>query len=152
MVPPRCSKCYRTSCDAQAYPGGTSTSNVPDTGKADTLFLFVPGVEVAALKSADGKVELYGELDIGLGRTVSSQTPDPMGPQPDRSNFHLTYLIGPGLRYWVVPQFGVGALAGLHGDFDYQSQTVMGGMGSISSSNTSLVTSVVAELNMLGVF
>src|SRR5579871_2438997 len=127
--------------DILRIAGGTST-NGQDTSTAQTSILFIPGVTVAALRSADGRVELFGELDFGIGTTFNSQSPPPMGNQPSTSNVGIFYQIGPGLRFWATPNFAFGGMVGLAGDFQFNNTTQMTMQGNITSSTSSAVTAI----------
>jgi len=129
---------------SMSQPGG-------DTSQADTVFEFVPGVRVAIVRSKDQRVELFGEFDLGLGTTVHEQSPTPAN-QPSRTNFNLSYQIGPGIRFWAHPQFAIGALVGVRGDYAYEkdSSTILGTTTTTSTSSTT--TGIFAALQLLGVF
>lgn len=110
---------------------------------ATTSVLFSPGLSVAIVRSADRRVELFAQLDMGFGTTVT----DPA--IPNTSFFHFAYDVGPGLRYWPHPQFAVGALAGLGGQFEFDSTSVPNGPAVKTSTG---LTSVFAQLQLTGVF
>jgi hypothetical protein len=57
--------------------------------------------------------------------------------------------VGPGLRYWVHPQFAFGALTGVEGAFTWVFQSPAGAPSSTSSSG---LTAIFAQLQFLGVF
>jgi hypothetical protein len=122
-----------------------------DTSQANTVFLFVPGVRVAIVRSHDQRVELFGQFDLGLGTTVNEQSPTP-GNQPSRTNFNLSYQIGPGVRFWAHPQFAIGALAGVRGDYAYEKDTTTILGTTATTSTSSMTTSIFAALQLLGVF
>jgi hypothetical protein len=138
--------------DIQRFATGMSATGTNEATTARTAILFSPGVRVAIVRSRDERVELFGEFDIGFGHTFTDQSPAPQGPQPDTSNFHLTYLVGPGLRYWIHPQFAVSALGAVNGQFEFDStSTTVGTIKTTQSSSTGL-TNIVAALQFLGVF
>ncbi len=134
--------------DIERVASGRSQTMQQDTSTADTAILFSPGVRFALLRSSDHRVELFAQLDLGFGTTFTSQSPPPMGTQPDTSNFRITYDVGPGLRFWVVPQFAFAAFVGLNGDFTSSSSTVPG----TTTTNTTGLTGIEAALQLLGVF
>jgi hypothetical protein len=115
---------------------GTSTET------SRTAILFSPGVRVAIVRSADKRVELFGQFDMGFGTTVS----DPS--TPNTSNFHFTYDVGPGVRYWVHPQFAFSGAALLDGQFEFDSTNNAG----TTTKSSSGLTSITAQLQLLGVF
>src|SRR5437899_2157224 len=80
--------------DIARTASGASAPGANDTSQARTAILFSPGVRVAIVRSADQRVELFGEFDIGFGHTFDEQSPSPQGTQPSTSNFHLTYVVG----------------------------------------------------------
>lgn len=84
----------------QAMMGGADSST--------TALVLLPGVRYAFVQSSDHRVELFGELDVGLGHTFTD---------PDRNNIVLRYIVGPGVRFWVHPQFAFAALTGIDGTF-----------------------------------
>ena len=129
--------------DLSRVASGTSTGNT-STSNSNTSILFSPGVSVAILRSADQRVELFGQFDMGFGTTVGDAIAN------GESIFRLTYDVGPGLRYWVHPQFAFGALAGLNGSFMWDTRAANNGMPSTTSSSG--LTSIFAQLQFMGVF
>jgi hypothetical protein len=138
-----------------------ATTTVTGMSETATLFGVGPGVRYAIVRSADQRVELLGSLDLGFGRTFtdSSTTPPPMmmmGVTTTTGGFHFAYTVGPGLRYWIHPQFAMGVLAGVRGDYDTQTTTTtttMGGNTATSSvNNTALIHSIITQLQFTGVF
>ena len=117
--------------------GGTTSST------ATTDIMFTPGVRIAIVRSADQRVELFGQFDLGFGTTVTEQN-------TNTSYFHLSYDIGPGLRFWAHRQFAVGAVTGLRGEFEFD--TIKGNGGAGQSSTSSGLTAVFASLQLTGVF
>jgi hypothetical protein len=122
---------------------GTSTGNT-STSTASTSIAFVPGLSVAIVRSADKRVELFGEFDMGFGTTVGDSV------ATGESIFRFSYDVGPGIRYWVHPQFAFGALAGLNGAFTWDTRSANNGMPSTTSSSG--LTSIFAQLQFTGVF
>jgi Outer membrane protein beta-barrel domain len=120
---------------------GMSIGNT-STDSARTAFVFSPGLRVAIVRSADNRVELFGQLDLGFGTTVN----DPS--TPNTSNFHFAYDVGPGVRYWVHPQFAFSGVALLDGQFEFNSTNTA---GTTTKTSTGL-TSITAALQLLGVF
>jgi len=129
--------------DIARVASGTSTGNTT-TSSASTSIAFVPGLSVAILRSADKRVELFGQLDLGFGTTVGDSV------ATGESIFRFNYDVGPGIRYWVHPQFAFGALAGVNGAFTWDTRAANGGMPSTTSSSG--VTSIFAQLQFMGVF
>lgn len=129
--------------DLSRVASGTSTGNT-STSTSNTSILFTPGVSVAIVRSADKRVELFGQFDMGFGTTVGDSI------ATGESIFRLTYDVGPGLRYWVHPQFAFGALAGLNGSFMWDMRSANNGLPSTTSSSG--LTSIFAQLQFMGVF
>ena len=127
--------------DLERLANGSSAPMGGGSSSATTVFQFVPGVSFAILRSADKRVELFGEADFGFGTTVVDK-------QSGVDYFHFSYDVGPGVRYWVHPQFAFSALAGLDGQFEYDTTT----SGGISTTMSSGVTSIFAQLQVMGVF
>lgn len=140
---------------ARVHDGNTTTNSMTgvrtDASAATTAIMFVPGVRVAILRSADQRVELFGMFDIGLGGVLTAQDPAPMMP-PDRSTFRLSYNIAPGLRYWIHPQFALAAVAGVHGDFTSTTTSMTTGGVTINSTDSLTLTSIFGALQFTGVF
>ena len=137
---------------------GTKTKLVAPSGTAigvvdTTSFLISPIVQVGVLRAAAGRLELYGSAQFGLGRAVFSRQNDPMLPSDvaatfDNSNFHLNYQIGPGLRFYFIPQFALQLTSGIAGDHFFASQDNPSGRRTDNLSSVS----VFGNLGLLGVF
>jgi len=130
--------------DVTRVASGSSTGNV-STSSANTSIAFVPGLSVAIVRSADKRVELFGEFDMGFGTTVGDAV------ATGESIFRFSYDVGPGVRYWVHPQFAFGALAGVNGAFTWDTRS-NGGTGMPSTTASTGVTSIFAQLQFMGVF
>jgi hypothetical protein len=126
---------------------GSGGTNMSDTSSADTAFELVPGVRVAIFRSPEKRVEMYGALDIGLGTTAHEQSTGG-NATPSSRTLLVTYRIGPGVRFWAHPQFALGGLVGVEGDFVFQR---MGDTGMTMTTSTGL-TSIFGQLQLLGVF
>lgn len=109
-----------------------------------TTLHFVPGLRVVLARSTDGKVELFGQFDIGFGSFVF--TSDDIADENDDSHFHLTYAVAPGVRYWFHPQFSLGASSGFLGDVLFVSPKAS------NYSRISHHTGVFGALAMTGLF
>jgi len=112
--------------------GGTLTTS-------DTLVEIVPGLQVALARSADARVELFGGLDLGFGHVF-------VGGGSETANFTFRFAVGPGIRYWVHPQFAIAALTALEGRFGWSGSS--GAVGDQGSNQLS----ILAGLRCLGVF
>lgn len=126
--------------DLARVASGSSTGNT-STSTATTSIMFTPGLSVAILRSADKRVELFGQFDMGFGTTLGD------GVANDEHIFRLSYDVGPGLRYWVHPQFAFGALAGVNGAFVWDTRG-----NNPSTTSSSGLTSIFAQLQFMGVF
>jgi hypothetical protein len=124
-----------------------ATGSTPQGGMTSTTattdIMFTPGVRVAIVRSADHRVELFGQFDLGFGTTVTDQN-------NNTSYFHLSYDIGPGIRFWAHRQFAVGAVTGVRGEFEFDSTHVNG--TNITTSSSSGLTSIFASLQLTAVF
>jgi hypothetical protein len=129
--------------DLERVATGSTPQGGPTSTTATTDIMFTPGVRVAIVRSADQRVELFGQFDLGFGTTVTEQN-------TNTSYFHLSYDIGPGIRFWAHRQFAVGAVTGVRGEFEFDTFHG-GGVGGQSSSSSGL-TSVFASLQLTGVF
>jgi hypothetical protein len=132
--------------DVARVANSQSVGNTTGT-EADTAFLFVPGIQVAIVRSPDQRVELYGQFDLGLGTSVHEEDPAP-GNAPDRNVFLLRYQLAPGVRFWVHPQFALNILTGVGGDFEFVTTS----QGNTSVHESTGVTSIFASLGLMGVF
>jgi hypothetical protein len=129
-----------------------SSMSVPgaDTSQAATAFYFAPGIRATIVRSHDQRVDFFGQFDLGLGTSIDEQSPSPTGPQPNELRFRLYYNVAPGVRFWAHPQFSIGALAGVHGDFVYTKITQPN--TNVSTSQQTTVTAIFAALQLMGVF
>jgi hypothetical protein len=96
---------------------GTGAAQVSQT-TSDSNFLIGPDVEAALVRTADGRVELLGHLSLHFGHQfhdVSTTPAPPANNNPTDSNFLLSYVVAPGLRYWVHSHFAVQAVTGFGG-------------------------------------
>jgi hypothetical protein len=128
---------------ARVATGANAGAGSPTVTTATTALLFTPGVRVAILRSADHRVEMFGQFDLGFGTTVTDRN-------DNTSYFHLAYDVGPGVRFWVHRQFSVGGVTGVRGEFEFDSTHVPG--ANVTTSQSSGVTSIFAQLQLTGVF
>ncbi|HEY3352421.1 MAG TPA: hypothetical protein VGQ83_04165 [Polyangia bacterium] len=117
---------------------GVDICSAPDNQCSSTRLLFVPGVRFSFLRSADERVDLYGQLDIGLGLLSPAD-------ETEKNFFLVRYQVGPGLRLWFHPQMAFGAVVGVRGDFASHDTGV-------NSSESTGFTSIFAQFNLMGVF
>ncbi len=123
------------------FATGMSSTNGPSTSTAETAIMFLPGVRVAIVRSRDQRVELFGQFDLGFGTVLNDQA-------SNTSTFRFSYDVGPGVRFWVHPQFAVGAVTGVQGQFDYVSTT----NNNVTVKNSDGLTSIFAAIQLMGVF
>ena len=124
----------------------TTSFDGTDETAATTSFLISPGARATLVRSADGRTELLGSVDLGLGRTSrSTNDPDSEDPEPVT---RLRLQAGPGVRYWVSPSFAVGATGGLR--YDRLSVEVDDGVDTSSASLAT--TSLFTSFQLTGVF
>jgi hypothetical protein len=133
---------------ARVAQGSSFAGMTPSS--ADTAILFTPGIQVAIVRTADQRVEMFGELNVGFGHSFHEESPDPGFPQPDSTNFRLQYQVGPGVRFWAHPHFAVSGAAGVQGDFAFFWSD--NGPGTTTVKTSTGVTSIFASLQLLGVF
>lgn len=117
--------------------GGTSN------GRSATQVLIMPGIRFTTKRSRDRRVEIFGEIDLGLGKTFWSYDDADFDPPP---NHKIVYQLAPGLRYWAHPKLAIGAVAGLRGEFF----TVGSDSGDVSSSTG--LTSLFSNIQVSGLF
>jgi len=137
---------------------GSSTQLVSAAGSATTTvnttsFLLTPGLQVAVLRAAAGRFELLASAQLGLGRAITNRSLEPAVPPNlstdyPNSNFHLSYQLGPGLRYFVLRQFAVTLVSGVAGDHFFATQDSPSGL----RADTLASVSIFGSLGMLGVF
>jgi hypothetical protein len=130
--------------DLARIASGTSVSGGGTTSTATTSVMFTPGLSVAILRSADRRVEFFGQFDLGFGTTVGDSIAS------GESIFRLAYDVAPGIRFWAHPQFAFGAVAGVAGSFTWDSQSGNGAAPGTTSSSG--LTSIFAQLQVMGVF
>lgn len=131
---------------------GSSSTGVPnavDTSQSTTSVSLTPGVQVALLRSADRRVELYAEFDLGWLHFFSDHTPATTSTTTTSDN-GLVYRIGPGLRYWIHPSFAFYVIPTLRGQFQWS--TTSSSDGTVSATDSAGVTTIDANLGFLGVF
>jgi hypothetical protein len=87
-----------------------------DYSSAPIAVVANPGVRVTLVRSADLRLELFGQLDLGVGYTYGDTGPgqaQAFGLPPGTSFYdqvHFIPALGPGLRYWLHPHFAVSLL------------------------------------------
>lgn len=131
-----------------ASAAGNSTTTTESTS-----FLISPGVQIAALRAAAGRLELLATAQFGFGRAVTSRSDEPalpptVSPSFPNTNFHLNYQFGPGLRFFFIPQVALQLLSGIEGDHFFASQDAPSGLRADQINSVS----VYGKLGLLGVF
>ncbi len=142
---------------AETRSGGATTS----VSQSISTFLVVPGVQVAIVRSGDGRVELLGSARFGLGAPISTTSRNPAPPPAEPSTlsttqFSFMYELGPGVRYWPHRHFALNLLAGFRGDYLFETT---GGsfpkdpaVTSVTTVNNSGLNGIFASLGGMGVF
>lgn len=97
-----------------------STASTPTRTNGNSVFMIMPGVQVALLRSADLRVELLGAFRLGLGTTITVTEPTPT-MTTDQTRINFVYEVGPGARYWLHRHIAVTVLSGFRGDYYYVS-------------------------------
>ncbi len=121
----------------------STSSDFGEDSTSLTEIVVMPGIRVTATSSADGRVESFVQADLGFGKTFFN---DDDGGNDDESYSRITYQFGPGFRYWLHPQFAVGASAGLRGNFFKRTNDI-----DRFESSTG-ITAVYTSLQLTGVF
>lgn len=103
-----------------------------DAGGAQIAMRWVPGVRVAIVRSSDERVEIFGQLDVSLGHDFGA----PVG------NELIGVKLGPGVRYWVHPQFAFSAVGGWDGNWQLYDRP----------SNKTVLQGIFAGVQALAVF
>ncbi|HUQ02003.1 MAG TPA: hypothetical protein VM261_05870 [Kofleriaceae bacterium] len=127
----------------------TTVSTDDDSTSDDAVqstFGILPGARVSIGRSRDGRAELLGVFDLGLGESRFVQNNG--GEDLVYERFRLQ--LGPGVRYWLASAFALGATAVIrHDRWRNVVEDAFSGNEIVSeSANTDLVTS----LNVTGVF
>ena len=84
-------------------------------GSADSTATVVvliagPGVRVTLFQSSDRKLEVAGQVDLGVGHTFGSsgaQQPGVLGSSVAQDDIRVLAALGPAIRYWVHPQLAL---------------------------------------------
>jgi hypothetical protein len=100
---------YNTDYSDYSYRNGSMTT-----------LLFKPGVRFDMFQSDDQKVDLFGQVDIGMGTIIYREDDDSTYTADDGEDpkyFILDWDAGLGVRYWAHPQFAISALGGLGGTY-----------------------------------
>lgn len=99
-----------------------------------TSFLVVPGLQVALVRSRDGRVELLGAARVGIGTTLAPSIASTF----ETSRVNFMFEVGPGVRYWAHRHFALSLTTGFRGDYLFQSTN-----GNFNNDPT--ITSVVVN-------
>lgn len=110
-----------------------TSSGGPGGDRDETPIVVQPGLRYTFVHSDDHRVDLYGEVDVGIGHSFND---------PDVNNIVLRYAVGPGVRFWIHPQFALAALTGVNGIFYWTN-----GPWSLNDTHA-----VFASIALLGVF
>lgn len=124
----------------------------PDNGGVRTVtvstsnysFVVYPEVQYAFVQSDDQRVELIGNGSLGLGSFGTTISPS-NGADDDSSRFRLRWRIGPGVRYWLHPQFAASLIVGVSGN--HLITSVSG-----AASSSSATTALYSQIGLVGVF
>jgi hypothetical protein len=119
--------------------GYSQGSGFGSSSNSATAIMVAPGIRFDLARSDDQRAELFGEIDVGIGHTFFDSSSG-----SGVSNYRIVYQAGPGLRYWIHPQFGVGGAVGVRGDHSFY--------GDGPSNSSYSVTNIFTSLHILGVF
>ena len=123
---------------------GVDGSRFSTASSTVTSLLFLPGVQVSILRSADKRAEFFAQLDLGYGALFFDSS---VGRIPNSGGSQIRFQLAPGLRLWIHPQLAVNVVAGLREDAIRTSFGAGGG----GSSSTEL-TGVFGALQFVGLF
>lgn len=114
---------------------------------SSTIYLISPSIQVALLRSVDLKAEFFlaGRMGFGSWNGTSSSS-ESSSTDSDHSHLHIAYRLGPGVRYWVHPNIGIGFQSGLSGDHYIDDG------GNIEDKSNSRIIGIYGSLGLLGVF
>lgn len=142
---------------AEARSGGGTTA----ASQSLSTFLVVPGVQVAILRSRDGRVEFLGAARFGFGAPTSNTSLNPSPPPPppstlSTSQFSFMYEVGPGVRYWPHRHFALNLLAGFRGDYLFEMTSGSfpkdPAVTSVTTVNNNGLNGIFASLGGMGAF
>jgi hypothetical protein len=101
-----------------------------------TAMVWLPGLRYSLVRSGDERVELFGQFDLSVGHVF--------GAGMNSGNIDFGFDVGPGLRYWVHPQFAVGAVTLLNAQWNFFTD--------VPGDAHVVVLGVVGALALTGVF
>ncbi len=127
---------------------------------SDSAFLIVPGVQIALVRSGDGRVEMLGAARFGIGGPTNNTSTDPavvVTPSTlTTSRTSFMYELAPGVRYWAHRHFALNLLAGFRGDYLFLSTSGTfpkdTAVTSVVSSSTAGTNGIFASIGGIGVF
>lgn len=88
----------------------SSSSSGSSSSSSVSSLVLGPELQVALWRSLDRRAEILGGAGLGFGHYFLSSS------SPSSNNFHLTYQLGPGVRFWAHPHVALEALTGFSGD------------------------------------
>jgi hypothetical protein len=97
-----------------------TSRTMPTNTHENSVFVIVPGFQVALLRSADLRVELLGAFRLGLGTTII-KSDSAFTTTTGQTRINLVYEVGPGARYWLHRHIAVTLLSGFRGDYYFVS-------------------------------
>lgn len=142
---------------AETRNGGGTTA----MAQSLSTFLVVPGVQIAVVRSRDGRVELLGSARFGFGAPTSNTSLDPAPPPAPASTlttsqFSFMYEVGPGVRYWPHRHFALNLLAGFRGDYLFEMTSGSfpkdPAVTSVTTINNNGLNGIFASLGGMGAF
>ncbi len=103
-----------------------------DAGGAQIAMTWVPGIRYVFVRTTDERVELFGQLDIGIGHNFGNS----------ESNEIIPADVGIGVRYWVHRQFAISTAGGWNGNWVLTQ----------NPSTSEVSQGIFAGLQVMGVF
>lgn len=127
---------------------GSSISSV-----STSSFLIGPALQLSVLRAAAGRFELLGSAQLGMGRSSTAHSADPLLPSTvatdfPSTTFQLGYQVGPGLRFYVLRQAAISFIGGVAGDHLFVKKDSPSGLRADQLYSISLF----GTLGALGVF
>ena len=118
-----------------------------------TSYLVTPGLQLALLRVAAGRLELVLSAQAGLGQANTSRTHDPAVPitvlsETPTQTFHVNYQGGLGIRAFVMPRLALSLITGAAGDHFVAGQDSSSGVRTDRIGSVSLF----GNLGVLAVF
>ena len=122
--------------------------NDAESSESMIQFLFKPGVRFDIVRTKDEKVDLFGQVDFGMG-TLLFNSDDNYDDYYYNESDEESYLLidwdaGLGVRYWPHPNFAVSGTGALQGNYYREKDD--------DNTFSYHALSIVGSIQLLGVF